>query len=190
MTSALHLAYTFQEYVRFEREAQSKHEFVGGAILAMAGGTIEHGALCAAVIRMLGEALRGRRCRTYDSNARVRVAASGNAYYPDATVVCGDLTVDPADQLSILNPSLLVEVLSPSTADYDTGAKLRDYHRIPTLNHVVLVHHETQRLDVYTRNGQVFSLASFGAGELAPLAALGVALSVDELYHDPLRSEA
>ncbi|HEY3500002.1 MAG TPA: Uma2 family endonuclease [Polyangiaceae bacterium] len=187
MTSAaLHLAYPFQEYVRFEREAGSKHEFVGGAILAMAGGSIEHGALCAAVLGLLREALRGRRCRAYDSNARIRVAATGNAYYPDASVVCGELVTDPADQLSILNPSLVVEVLSPSTAAYDAGEKLADYQRIPTLNEVVLVHHESKRVDVYTRETQGFVRTSFGPGERARLAVLGIDLSVDEVYFDPL----
>jgi len=183
--AALHLAYTFEDYVRFERDATSKHEFVSGLILAMAGGTIEHGALCAAVLGMLREQLRGRRCRAYDSNARVRIAESGNAYYPDASVVCGSLELD-ADQLSMLNPSVLVEVLSPSTAAYDTTDKLADYSRIAGLSHVVHVHHDVRRVDVYTRQGEAFTVATFGAGEVAQLSLVDVGLSVDELYFDPL----
>ena len=105
---ALHLGYSFAEYVRYERDAREKHEFVRGLILAMAGGTIEHGALIAAVISALGARLRDRPCRTFDSNVRVRVAASGNAYYPDASVVCGKLEADPEDPLSIGNPTVLV----------------------------------------------------------------------------------
>jgi Uma2 family endonuclease len=187
---ALQLAYTFEDYVRFERDAREKHEFVGGAILAMAGGTIEHGALCAAVARMLGEKLRGRRCRVYDSNARVRVAASGNAYYPDASVVCDGLSTDPADSLSILNPTVVVEVLSPSTAHYDGGEKLLDYQRIPSVVHIVLVHHDSRRVDVYTRGERAFSVTSFGPGEHAALPSLDLMLSVDELYFDPLAGSA
>lgn len=187
--TALHLAYTFDDYVRFEGDAKSKHEFVGGVILAMAGGTIEHGALCATILRMLGEQLRGRRCRTYDSNARVRVAATGNAYYPDASVVCGTLEVDPADQLSILNPSVLVEVLSPSTAVYDTTDKLTDYFRIPSLSYVVHVHHDSRRVSVHTRQGEGFTLESFGVGEVVPLPLVDASLSVDEVYFDPLQRE-
>jgi Uma2 family endonuclease len=187
---ALNLAYTFEDYVRFEREARDKHEFVGGAILAMAGGTIEHGALCATVSRMLGALLRGRRCRVYDSNARVRVAASGNAYYPDASVVCDALSTDPADPLSILNPTIIVEVLSPSTADYDAGEKLLDYQRIPSVTHVVLIHHDSRRVDVYTRDDQAFSVRTFGPGEHALLSSFDLSLSVDELYFNPLNMEA
>jgi Uma2 family endonuclease len=185
-SSALHLAYTFDEYVRFERDAANKHEFVAGAILAMAGGTIEHGALCAAVLGMLREQLRGRRCRAYDSNTRIRVAASGNAYYPDAAVVCGELRADPADQLSILNPAVLVEVLSPSTAEYDATEKLADYMKIEGLMHVVHVHHDARRVDVFSLEDQRSSVTSFGPGEVAQLPLVGAALPVDELYFDPL----
>jgi Uma2 family endonuclease len=190
MSTALHLAYTFDDYVRFERDARNKHEFVGGLILAMAGGSIEHGALCATVLRMLGQQLQGRRCRTYDSNARIRVAASGNAYYPDASVVCGALEVDPTDQRSIENPSVLVEVLSPSTAAYDTTDKLADYLRIPSLLYVVHVHHDARRISVHSRQGEAFSLNSFDVGEIAPLPLVGAALAVDEVYFDPLQAAA
>ena len=187
MTStALHLEYSFDEYVRFERDAGNKHEFVHGAILAMAGGTIEHGALCAAVLGLLRDQLQGQRCRVFDSNARVRVTQTGNAYYPDASVVCEALVVDPADQLSMLNPTVLVEVLSPSTQSYDTGEKLADYFGIPSLLHVVHIHHDDHRVDVHTRRDDGFSLASFGPGESAVLSRLNVSLSVDELYFDPL----
>jgi Uma2 family endonuclease len=186
VSSAPHLSYTFDDYVRFEKDAGNKHEFVGGLILAMAGGTIEHGAVCAAVLRLLGEQLRGRRCRVYDSNARVRVAATGNAYYPDASVVCGALETDPADQLSILNPTVLVEVLSPTTATYDTTDKLQDYFHIPTLQHVVHVYHDVRRVTVHTRDGDSFTAASFGRGGVAALTLVSCALAVDEIYFDPL----
>jgi Uma2 family endonuclease len=186
MSGALRLAYAFEDYIRFERETRYKHEFVNGAIVAMASRSIEHAARCAAVLGMLGEKLRGRRCRTYDSNARIRISTTGNAYYPDVSVVCGALETDPVDALSIVNPTVLVEVLSPTTANYDQGDKLADYERIPTLKHVVFVRHDMHRIDVYTRKGASLSHASFGPGESARLAALDVTLVVDEIYFDPL----
>jgi Uma2 family endonuclease len=184
------VSYTFDDYVRFERDAGDKHEFVAGMILAMAGGTIEHGALCAAVLGMLRDQLRGRRCRTYDSNVRIRVAETGNAYYPDASVVCGTLDVDPSDQLSILNPSVLVEVLSPSTAAYDTTDKLVDYFKIPSLQHVVHVHHDVRRISIHTRHGAMFLLGTVGAGEVARLPCVDIALAVNEIYFDPLQKQS
>lgn len=185
-SGAPNLAYTFEDYTRFERETRDKHEFVNGAILAMASRNIEHAARCAAVLGLLSARLRGRRCRTYDSNARIRVSATGNAYYPDVSVVCGSLETDSDDTFSIVNPTVLVEVLSPSTANYDQGDKLADYERIPTLKHVVFVRHDMHRIDVYTRKGASLSHASFGPGESARLAALDVTLAVDDIYFDPL----
>jgi Uma2 family endonuclease len=183
---ALHLGYSFAEYVRFERDAREKHEYVRGMILAMAGGSIEHAALIAAVASALGAQLRGRPCRTYDSNARVRVAATGNAYYPDVSVVCGTLHADPEDSLSIGNPSVLVEVLSPSTAEYDRTDKLADYKRIPSLRHVVHLFHDEQRIDVWTRDENEWTCSSYRSGDTASLAAVGCALDVTDLYRDPL----
>lgn len=187
---ALHLRYSFAEYVRFERDAREKHEFVRGMILAMAGGTLEHSALIAAVTTAIGGQLRGRPCRVLESNARVRVAASGNAYYPDGSVVCGSLQADPEDRLSLANPTVLVEVLSPSTAEYDRTDKLADYQRIPSLRHVVHVFHDEPRIDVWTRAENEWTCSSHRAGETAPLPAIGCTLDVTDVYRDPLAPSA
>ena len=180
------LHYSFAEYERFEREARHKHEFVDGLILAMAGGTLEHGALCSAVNTALGTQLRGQRCRVFDSNARLRSRSSGNAYYPDASVVCGHLEKDPEDDLSMVNPVVLVEVLSPSTEDYDRNDKLEEYKTIASLEHVVHVAHDEPRVDIWSRHESGWQVASYGPGDQAPLAAIRCVLDVDELYHDPL----
>ena len=185
-SAALHLRYTLGEYLRFERDAHERHEFVGGLILAMAGGSLEHGALIASVTIALGAQLATRRCRVYDSNARVRVLATGNTYYPDLSVVCGHLETDPEDPLSMANPALLVEVLSPSTAEYDRTDKLADYQRIPSLQHVVHVAHDQHRIEVWTREATGWTMASYSDGESARLDALGCSLAVAELYRDPL----
>ena len=182
----LRIDYSYQEYVRFEREAHDRHEFVGGLILAMAGGSLEHGRLTAAIISALGSQLGGRPCSVFDSNARVRVVASGNAYYPDASVVCDRLDVDPSDGLSMTNPAVLIEVLSPSTAEYDRTDKLADYQRIPSLRHVVHVAQDDARVDVWSRVGETWSRASYRAGEQARLDAIGCALDVTAVYRNPI----
>jgi Uma2 family endonuclease len=184
---AAHPSYSYSEYVRFERESRDKHEFVAGAILAMAGGTLEHGALTAAVTGTLVAQLTGRPCRVFDSNARVRVRASGNAYYPDASVVCGRLEVDPDDELSMTNPVVLVEVLSPSTENFDRTDKLADYQRIASLTRVVHVAHDEQRIDVFTREGENWRHVSSREGDTVALAAIGCTLDVTAIYRDPLR---
>lgn len=183
---ALKLGYSFLEYVRFEKDARERHEFVSGLILAMAGGTLEHARYTANVIALLHAQLDGRKCSVFDSNARVRVPASGNAYYPDATVVCARTEVDPEDQLSAINPTVLVEVLSPSTAEYDRTDKLADYQRIASLRHIVHVAHDARRIDVWTRQDRGFSLRSWIDGERALLDAIDCHLKVADVYRDPL----
>lgn len=178
--------YSFAEYAEYEARSADKHEFVSGLILAMAGGTLEHGALAAAVVASLVGQLRGRRCRVYDSDARVRARATGDAYYPDASVVCDQLETDPDDAHSMVNPVVLVEVLIPSTEDYDRGTKLDAYRSIESLRHIVYVAHAAERIDVWTRGDTDWRLASYAAGDAAELAAIGCRLVVSEIYHDPL----
>jgi Uma2 family endonuclease len=179
------LRYSFEEYVRFESEATEKHEFVSGLILAMAGGTLEHIACCSACIASLVAQLAGKKYQVFDSNARVR-ARSGNAYYPDVSVVCGELRRDPGDELSLTNPVVLIEVLSPSTEVYDRTDKLTDYQQIDSVEHVVFVAHAEQRLDVWTRLDGEWKMTSYAAGERAQLPAIECYLDVTELYRNPL----
>src|ERR1700686_1044345 len=120
MTVPVHqINYTYSEYVAFEASSNVKHEFLDGQIYAMAGGTPEHAALAAAVIGLLFPQLRGGRCRPYDADLRVRVRATGLSSYPEATVVCGLPVRDPDDPDGVTNPTLIVEVVSPSTEEYD-----------------------------------------------------------------------
>lgn len=178
--------YSYAEYMDFEAQADTRHEYVSGLILAMAGGTLEHSALCSAVIAMLSAQLAGKRCRVFDSNARVRMPNEGNAYYPDASVVCGQLERDVRDRLAMTNPVVLVEVLSPSTQSFDRTDKLREYQTIPSLRHVVHVAHDSHRVDVCTRAQAGWSMVSFAKGDVAALGEIECVLEVDALYRDPL----
>ena len=139
-----------------------------GEIYGMAGGTPEHAAaLSAAVISALLTQLRGGPCRVYSSDLRVRVLATGLATYPDVTVVCGEAERDPESPTTIVNPRLVVEVLSDSTMDYDRGEKLQHYRQIPSLEGVVLVWHTQRRIDVWARGDRGLSAMSHLA-ELTP----------------------
>jgi Uma2 family endonuclease len=184
--TAVTLRYSYADYVRFERDAHERHEYVGGLILAMAGGTLEHARLTAVVIAALSSQLAGKRCAVFDSNARVRVQSTGNAYYPDASIVCGSAQTDEEDRLSMTNPVLLVEVLSPSTAEYDRTEKLSDYQQIPSLRYIVHVAHDERGIDVWSRGDGGWTAATYRSGQQAWLPELGCNLDVDETYRDPL----
>ncbi len=176
-------ALSWSEYLALERSGETKHELVGGVAYAMAGGEPEHARLSLAMGAELRAMLRGRGCRVYGSDLKVRVPASGNCYYPDVSVVCGPLHVDPDDATVVTNPSLLVEVLSPSTERFDRGDKFADYRALPTLRHYVLVSAGRRRIEHYRRNGDgTWTLTVAESGDVVGLADFGGALSVDAVY--------
>jgi Uma2 family endonuclease len=125
--------YTYAEYLAYERDSELKHEYEDGEILAMAGGSRRHNALAARVSFALED---GRKpgCVSFQSDQKLRILATGKATYPDASVVCGPIEGDPADPsgATITNPTILVEVLSPSTEEKDSAERLASRRRIWT----------------------------------------------------------
>lgn len=121
--------YTPQEYLRREYEAAERHQYYHGEILAMAGGSPDHSLIISNVNRQIGNRLEGKPCRVYESNLRIRIPRTTLYTYADATVICGERQFDPLDarKQTILNPTLVVEVLSPSTEAWDRGGKFENY---------------------------------------------------------------
>ncbi len=170
--------YSFEEYLETEEIAGVRHEFFDGEIYAMAGGTPEHAAMAAAVTTILGRQLGSGPCRVYSSDLRVRVAATGLATYPDVTVVCGRSERDANSSTHVTNPKILVEVLSPATAEYDRGEKLEHYRQIPSLEAVVLIDHEVPKIELWTREPNGWVERRFSVGEVVPLDPIRCALPV------------
>lgn len=175
--------YSYREYVALDDASNVKLEYLAGQIYAMAGGTPEHAALQAAASSLLFAQLSGGRCRVFSSDLRVRVLATGLTTYPDVTVVCGPLELDPEDKNTVVNPAIVVEVLSPSTEAYDCGEKLASYQRVAALKHCVLIHHAERRVDVWTRQDDgTFQEKVAREGQRAELAGVGAHLDVRALY--------
>jgi len=181
-------AFTYAAYVRLEAASPVKHEFLDGVVYAMAGGSPEHAAIAARVIRLLDAGVAGRPCRVFTSDLRIRVQATGLATYPDASVVCEALETDPEDPLghSVVNPIVLVEVMSPTTEDYDRGEKLAHYKRIPSLRELVLLSFDEPHIEVWRWERTRWSQRSYRSGEAAPLESVDCTLPVDVVYEDPL----
>lgn len=161
-----------------------RHEWVAGEIYAMAGGTPAHAALSATVLRLIGNQLP-EGCRAYTSDLRVRIVASDVTTYPDGAVICGRSERADDDSIAVVNPTVLIEVTSPSTAAYDRGAKLEQYRLLPALREVLLVAHDDQRLTVVRRNDDgTWSEHEARAGGAIELLSLGLRLAVDDVYRD------
>lgn len=181
------LTMTYAEYAAAEAKSDVKHEWLNSEVFAMAGGTPEHAGLAAGVIGELRTALRDRPCRVFSSDLRVRVQATGLVTYPDASIVCNKIETDHDDPQAIVNPVVLVEVLSDSTEAYDRGEKFAHYRRIPSLREYVLVSQHERRIEVHRRNDAGrWELYEAGPGESVELASVGCRLSVDDVYRDPL----
>lgn len=153
----------------------------GGRVTCVLGDRRKHA-------RLLGGQLEGRRYRVFNSDLRIRVKATGLATYPDVTVVCGQLELDPDDvsHHTVTNPKLIVEVLSPSTEDYDRGEKLEHYRKVPSLDVVLLVAQDAPRVEAWTRTAGGWSKSVYEAGSTVELASLDGQVAVDAIYHDPL----
>ena len=172
---------TADEYLAWERDQPIRHEFYRGEVFAMAGGTMRHNALSASVIESLRAQLRGR-CVVLTSDQRV-VAAQRNRYvYPDISVVCGPVVAEPGSNDVLSNPTILVEVLSSSTEQYDRGLKWDGYQRIESLTDYVLVSQAEPRIEHFRRDRTRTWLYQFaGRGERLALSN-GVELDVDAIF--------
>jgi Uma2 family endonuclease len=186
--AAHHARYSIDDYVKLEEYSNVKHEYLDGHILAMAGGTPEHGARAMRVGAALVAGLQGKPCTVYSSDVRIRVVATGLNTYPDVSVVCGPEQRDADDSLALVNPLLLVEVLSPNTEEYDRGEKLEHYRQVTTLREVVLVGHREASIEVWRRDDDgAWASAAFGRGQTVSLASVGCELEVDDVFQDMLR---
>ncbi len=175
-------AYTYAQYLAHEAASNVKHEYLDGEIYAMAGGSPEHAFLAMAVGSLLRPQLEGKPCRVSSSDLRVRVVETGLATYPDVSVVCGPLERDPQSQETVLNPTLVVEVLSEGTERYDGGEKFEHYKRILSFQEYVLVSQNESRIEVWRRQGDSWIHQEGRAGGRVSLQSIDCQLDVDEVY--------
>ena len=177
---------TPQEYLDRERDAVERHEYYHGEVFAMSGGTPDHSLIISNVNGELRALLRGKPCRVYESNLRVRIPRTSLYTYPDASVICGERQFDPLDarKETVTNPTHVVEVLSPSTESWDRGGKFQNYQQIESLREYVLVSADKALVETYLRqpDGTWIYNAAKGPESRARLHSLGIELLLAEVY--------
>jgi Uma2 family endonuclease len=151
LSQAPHRKLTEHEYLAWELAHDGKHEYVNGEVLAMAGTDPSHDRVVANLVVALTARLRGGPCRVHTADLRVRIDETGLYAYPDLTVVCGEPVFAPTRPATLLNPTLVVEVLSPTTAAWDTGGKAAHYRRRESLRGHLLVTVPDRRIELYER---------------------------------------
>lgn len=181
VTTARRLHHTYEQYLAALEVSGVKLEYCDGEIYAMAGGTPAHAELAASVTRILGNLVLGR-CRVASSDLKVRIEATDLTTFPDVTVACGERQVSAVDRHALTNPTVLVEVTSNSSEDYDRGEKLSHYKQCASVSAVVLVSHRRPQVTVVARSGGGWEEREYRAGERVALEAPALAFDVAEIY--------
>lgn len=143
---------SIEEYLEMENASMEKHEYYKGEIFAMSGAKVPHNAVTGNFFIAVGQKLKGKRCKPYGSDLRIHIQSNTLFTYPDISIICGEIITLNNDDYNVLNPSVIIEVLSKSTKNYDRGEKFKLYRDIPTLKEYILVDSETIHIEVFRLN--------------------------------------
>ncbi len=173
---------TVEEYLTWERMQTIRHEFFAGEVFSQAGGTRRHSLIGANILRSIGNFLEDHECEAHGSDMRVHVEATGYFAYPDVSVVCPPVQGETDDVIT--NPVLIVEVLSPSTADFDRGTKFNHYRQIPSLQEYIVLWQGEARVEHHSRTSDGLWLLRDinGLDQLLQLASIGHLLPLRTVY--------
>jgi len=180
--AALRVGMSEQEYLAFERVSAERHEYAHGEVFAMAGGTRAHSLIAGNIQRELGLALLDRPCEVHGPDLRIKIVARGRYTYADVLVVCGRPIFEDEQRDSLLNPRVIVEVLSDSTERYDRGEKFTQYRSIPSLRDYVLVSQHERLIECFRRQDEEWLFRALGPGQRLSLESIGCELEVERAY--------
>ncbi|OQY56844.1 MAG: hypothetical protein B6245_17820 [Desulfobacteraceae bacterium 4572_88] len=173
-----------EEYLAQERVSEGKYEYYEGEVFAMAGASRKHNLIVTNVISELRSQLKKKPCRVYPSDMRLKTEATGLYTYPDVMVVCGKELFGDENMDTLLNPDVIIEVLSDSTESYDRGDKFRNYRTLKSLNTYLMISQNSRRMEMYTvnRDGSWTLTEADDDRPLMILESIGCDLKLDEIY--------
>jgi Uma2 family endonuclease len=178
--------FTVQEYLDTENKALEKHEYYKGEIFAMSGASARHNIISVNILISLGISLKGKNCRPYGSDMRVNIPENSLFTYPDISVFCGKVNTLKEDENTAIQPTVIIERLSPSTRNYDRGEKFMLYRAIPSLKEYLLVDSESIHAEHFAINKEdLWQLKEHNKfQEEIFLETLGVKLTLQEIYEE------
>lgn len=176
--------WTFEEYLSYDRDSEIRHEYFDGEIFAMSGASRKHNLIGSNVNAALHPQVRARGCEIYANDMRVRIPATDYGTFPDLVVVCGEPRFEDEKEDTLTNPTLLVEILSPSTEDYDHGKKFAHYRTLTSLRTYVMIAQDEVRVEVYERQAENRWVLSElrGRSEVLDLPAIQAKLALTDVY--------
>lgn len=174
---------TPEEYIALERKATLKSEYISGEIIAMSGASLAHNLITVNIASHLYNQVADSGCRVFASDMRVGIEAGAAYFYPDVAVVCDTPRFEDDVFDTLINPHLVVEVLSTSTQNYDRGEKFERYQQLESLQEYILISQDQVQVEHYRRQGKQWVLSTLGTLEgVLPLVSINAALPLTQIY--------
>lgn len=176
--------YSIEEYLEMEQDSDIKHEYYRGEIFAMAGAKVVHNRIVSNALIGLGIKLKSSSCNPFNSDQRIHIPENTLFTYPDISIICGDINTLNNDGWNVLNPTVLIELLSPSTKNYDKGEKFTLYRQISSLKEYILIDSENIFIEAFRINERNhWELEEYkNIQEVLSIKAINVSISINEIY--------
>ena len=176
--------WTVEEYLAYEEEMDTRYEYIDGEVVAMSGGTDKHSLIIANITGSLWQPLRKSPCRVYSSDMRIKVSQS-KYLYPDLSVVCGQAQFDEDNHTTLTNPTLVIEVTSPSSESYDKGIKAEYYRNLPSVKAYLVIDQHQMKAQLFLRQTDSWLLTQYDElKQSIPLPFVDYNLPLRDIYFD------
>lgn len=177
---------SIEEYLEMENASLEKHEYYKGEVFAMSGAKVPHVKITDNFLVQLKLKLKGKKCRPYGSDLRIHIPANTLFTYPDISIICGEVITLNNDEFNALNPTIIIEVLSPKTKNYDRGEKFKLYRDIETLKEYILVDSQSLHIEVFRLNEHNhWELEEYNdVNSYLEIKAINESIPIAEIYED------
>jgi Uma2 family endonuclease len=177
---------SIEEYLEMENASLEKHEYYKGEVFAMSGAKLPHNRITSNLMGLLGQKLKKKKCKPFGSDLRIHIPLNTLFTYPDISIICGEVITLNNDEFNALNPTVIIEVLSPKTKNYDRGEKFKLYRDIETLKEYILIDSQSLHIEVFRLNEHNhWELEEYNdANSYLEIKAINESIPIAEIYED------